>query len=151
MQAHHLAQINIARLRAPQGDPGNAFFFDNLDKVNAIADRSPGFVWRLQDESGDATSIDAFDDPRIIVNMSLWESIETLRAFAFNTIHKKIFERRAEFFEPRLSPHAVLWWVRKGETPTLEDAKNRLELLAENGPSPRAFTFAQNFPPADAR
>ena len=147
MTEHHLAQVNIARLRAPQGDPGNAFFFDNLERVNAIADRSPGFVWRLQDESGDATNIDAFDDPMLIVNLSLWENVDALRAFAFNTIHKKIFERRAEFFEPITHPHAALWWVAKGEIPTTEDAKQRLAHLEANGPTPFAFTFAQQFAP----
>jgi len=147
MTEFHLAQINIARLKAPQGDPGNAFFFDNLDRINAVADRSAGFVWRLQDESGAATGINAFNDPLLIINMSVWESIEALKAFAFDTVHRKIFERRAEFFAPLDGPHAALWWVKAGDTPTVEDAKAKLELLEQNGPTSTAFTFAARFDP----
>ncbi len=147
MTEHHLAQINIARLKAPEGDPGNAFFFDNLNRINAIADRSAGFVWRLQDDIGDATRINAFNDPLLIINMSVWESIEALKAFAFDTVHRKIFERRAEFFAPLDGPHAALWWIKAGDTPTVENAKTKLELLERNGPIPDAFTFADRFDP----
>ena len=147
MTGHHLAQINIAKLKALEGDPSNAFFFDNLVRVNTLAEQSEGFVWRLQDEAGDATSISAFDDPMLLINISVWESVEALKKFAFNTIHKKIFERREEFFEPLGRPHATMWWIPKGNLPSFEEAKEKLELLEKEGPTPAAFTFAEAFPP----
>lgn len=147
MAKFQLAQINIARLLYPEGDSRVAFFFDNLERINTLAERSPGFVWRLKDESGDATSINAFDDPMLIVNMSVWESIEALHDFAFNTIHRKIFERRTEFFTSLDGPHAALWWVKVGAYPTTEDAKKKLEHIEAHGPTQKAFTFAKRFSP----
>ncbi|MBT8471552.1 MAG: DUF3291 domain-containing protein [Marinicaulis sp.] len=147
MPAYQLAQINIARLKAPEGDPSNAVFFDNLDRINELAEASPGFVWRLKDESGNATGISAFDDPLVIVNMSVWDSVADLKAFAFNSAHVEIFKRRAEFFEPMEAPHAVLWWVAAGHYPSLDEAKAKLEHLANLGPRPGAFTFAKPFDP----
>ena len=147
MPAFHLAQINIARLKAPEGDPSNAFFFDNLDRINALAEAAPGFVWRLKDESGNAASIAAFDDPLVIVNMSVWESLAQLKAFAFQSAHVEIFKRRAEFFAPMETPHAVLWWVAAGCRPGLDEARAKLDQLANSGPGPEAFTFAKPFDP----
>ena len=144
---HHLAQLNIGRTRAPVDAPLLADFAAALDPVNAIADAAPGFVWRLQDESGDATSIRAYEDELMIVNMSVWESIEALRAFAYAAPeHKAVLRRRREWFE-RMDLYLVLWWVPAGQIPTVAEARERLDLLGERGPTPSAFTFRESFPP----
>jgi len=145
MATQHLAQLNIARLRAPLESPQLAAFVGALEPVNAMADAAPGFVWRLQTEQGDATSIRAFDDDMLLVNMSVWDSIEALQEFVYrNPGHRDIFRRRNEFFD-RAEPYLVLWWIPAGTIPTVDDAKERLELLRSTGPSPRAFTFRMPF------
>jgi Domain of unknown function (DUF3291) len=145
----HLAQLNVARLRAPEGDPQVADFFDNLLRINQLGDDSPGFVWRLQDDSGvGATDIKAWEDPLMILNLTVWESVEALKAYAYRTEHVDFFKRRLEFFEPHDGPHLALWWIREGEIPTVEDAIARLEHLAEHGPSARVFTFSSVIEPA---
>src|SRR5262245_45437647 len=106
----HLAQLNIARLRYPGDDPRVADFMDNLDRVNALAERSEGFVWRLKDEAGNATEIQAFDDDMIIVNMSVWRDAESLEHFVWNTVHKQFYRRRAEWFSLMDKQHLVMWW-----------------------------------------
>jgi heme-degrading monooxygenase HmoA len=116
-----------------------ADFMDNLDRVNAIADRSPGFVWRLQDEGGNATRIAFSDDAQMIVNMSVWESPEALEDFTWNTLHKQFYARRAEWFQLMKSHHMVMWWVSAGHTPTLAEAAERLEYLDTHGSTDRAF------------
>jgi hypothetical protein len=145
----HLAQLNVARLVAPEGDPRVAPFFENLLRINQLGDDSPGFVWRLQDDSGlGATDIKAWDDPLMILNLTVWESVEALRAYAYRTEHVDFLKRRLEFFEPHAGPHLALWWIPEGEIPAVEDAIARIEHLAANGPSEKAFTFARIFPPA---
>jgi hypothetical protein len=146
----HLVQLNVATLVAPQGDPRVAPFFDNLDRINRLGDSSPGFVWRLQDDSdaGGATDLKFFDDPLRIVNLTVWESVEALRAFTYRTEHVEFLRRRREFFLPAEGPHLVLWWVPDRHIPTVAEAMERLELLAAGGPSDKAFTFATVFPPA---
>ena len=146
----HLAQLNIGRMVAPIDAPEVAEFVANLEPINALADRSPGFVWRLQTDAGNATSIHAFDDERLLLNMSVWESIETLRAFAYTSAHTGVLRRRAEWFERLAEAHLVLWWVPAGHIPTVEEAVDRLEQLRRDGPSPAAFTFRTPFEP-DAR
>jgi hypothetical protein len=142
---YELAQLNIARMLSPLDDPRMADFVAGLDPVNAAAEAAPGFVWRLQTEDGDATSIRAFDDDMLLVNMSVWESIKALQEFVYrNTGHRDIFRRRNEFFE-RDEPYLVLWWIPAGTIPTIDEAKERLELLSTEGPSPRAFTFRSPF------
>ena len=142
----HIAQINIARMLAPLDDPSMAVFVEQLAEVNALADESPGFVWRLADESGGAaTDIRAFDDDRILVNMSVWESIEALHEFSYRGHHAGVLRDRGKWFEPR-SSRLVLWWVAAGALPSVEDAKRKLELLEANGPTPDAFTFKEQFP-----
>lgn len=139
--AFQLAQLNVGRTREPQDSELLAGFVAALDPVNAAADEAPGFVWRLQDESGDATSIRAFEDELMIVNMSVWESIEALRAFVYSSpLHKSVLRRRREWFE-RMELYLVLWWVERGHIPSVEEAKERLEVLGDQGPGPRAFTF----------
>lgn len=135
----HLAQLNVGTMLYPQDDPRMAGFMDNLDRVNAIADRSPGFVWRLQDESGNATSIQAFEDPELLVNLSVWETPEALQQFVWQTVHKQFYARRAEWFEVMDKMDFVMWWVEPGAVPTTREARERLEHLWANGPSDYAF------------
>jgi hypothetical protein len=144
---HHIAQLNIAHAKAPLDDPLLADFMAQLDAVNAMAEASPGFVWRLKTDSGNATDLRAYDDPRMIVNMSVWESIDALFAFTYKTAHTKVMNRRKEWFEPLPGPHLVLWWVAAGALPTIAEAQARLDYLAEHGPSATAFTFKVRFPP----
>jgi heme-degrading monooxygenase HmoA len=151
MAAHHLAQVNIATLRAPLDGPELAGFVAQLEPINALADRSPGFVWRLQTEDGDATAIRPFDDDRVMVNLSVWESFETLRAFVYSTRHLEVMRHRRAWFSRMADPYLALWWVPAGTIPTVAEAKRRLELLARSGPTPAAFTFRDPFPePAGA-
>ncbi len=144
---HHLAQLNITRMRAPLDDPLMERFVAWLEPINALADESPGFIWRLQDDEGNATSIRAFEDDRILVNMSVWESLDAFRAFVFRSDHARVMSERAQWFEPPDAPTTVLWWVPEGYTPTVDEGKKRLDLLREEGPSENAFRFSQSFPP----
>lgn len=146
----HLAQINLARMRAPLDDPLMAEFSAALAEVNALAESSPGFVWRLKEASGDATSIQAFADPRILVNMSVWTDVESLQKYAYRSLHGRFFARRQNWFEKPTEAHLALWWIPAGHIPTLAEAKERLLTLGRNGPSVAAFTFREEFPaPAD--
>lgn len=149
MPQHHLAQLNIARMKFPIESPGMKDFVDNLDTVNGLADRAPGFVWRLQTEEGNATDIDFFG-PDTLVNMSVWKDVESLHHFVYRTAHAGIMSRRKEWFEKMNESYTVLWWIPKGRSPTLEEAREKLDLLRANGPGPAAFTFKKAFPPPDA-
>ena len=144
---YHVAQLNLARLRAPLESPGLAAFVAALDPINALAEQSPGYVWRLQTEEGNATSIHVFDDEMIILNMSVWESVEALSEFTYRSDHRHIMARRREFFERPSDLYLVLWWIPAGTVPTPQDGVARLELLRRTGPSPDAFTFKSPFPP----
>lgn len=143
----HVAELNIGRTVAPLDDPALADFVDNLDHINGLGDASPGFVWRLQDEFGAATTIRAFEDPLMIVNLTVWETIESLRAFAYRSDHVDYLRRRREWFEPLDGPSLVLWWVPAGHRPTIVEARDRLDRLAADGPTPAAFTLKVTFPP----
>ena len=143
--AFHIAQLNIGRARGAIDGPVMAEFMALLDPVNDLADASPGFVWRLQTEEGNATALRPYEDERMIVNMSVWESIEDLVAFVYRSSHVDVMRRRREWFEP-MKPYMVLWWVPEGETPAVEEAKERLEHLRDHGPTPFAFTFNERFP-----
>ena len=145
MTALHIAQLNIGRARGPVDGPIMAEFMALLDPVNAVADASPGFVWRLQTEEGNATALRPYEDERMIVNMSVWESIEDLAAFVYRSGHVDVMRRRREWFEP-MKPYMVLWWVPAGHVPTVEEAKDRLAHLRDHGPTPFAFTFKACFP-----
>jgi hypothetical protein len=145
MTAFHIAQLNIGRARGVLDGPVMAEFMALLDPVNAVADASPGFVWRLQTEEGNATALRPYEDDRMIVNMSVWESIEDLAAFVYRSGHVDVMRRRREWFE-LMKPYMVLWWVPQGEIPTVEEAKDRLEHLRDHGPTPFAFTFKARFP-----
>jgi heme-degrading monooxygenase HmoA len=148
MAGYHVAQCNIARVRAPLDSPLLAEFVAALEPINQLADQAPGFVWRLQTEDGDATAIRPFDDDRIMVNLSVWESIEALSAFTYSTTHRDVMRRRRQWFEKVDDAYLVLWWVPSGTVPTISDAKARLEHLRRHGPSAEAFTFRSPFPPA---
>jgi len=139
----HLAQLNIARLKAPLTDPRVAEFVDNLALVNGIAERSPGFVWSLKDENGVATSFAVSDDPLVIPNLSVWESAADLEHFVFNTLHRRFYQKRAAWFEVMDEPYLVFWRIPAGETPTLEDALARLARYRREGASADAFGWEE--------
>jgi len=144
--AFHLAQFNVARLRAPLTDPSVAEFVDGLEIINTLADSAPGFVWRLAEgPDGDATAVRPLGED-IIVTLSVWDSIESLRAFSYQSAHLDYLRRRRDWFLPHDRPASlVLWWIPAGHVPTVEEACERLDLVAA-GPSPEAFTFRQTFP-----
>ena len=141
---YHLAQVNIARFRLPPDNPVNADFVNNLDRVNALAEASEGFVWRMVgDGSDNALDVQAFDDPNMVVNLSVWEDIASLSAFVYrNKTHRSIMRRRSEWFE-HMDMYLALWWVPVGHVPTTQEAKARLAHLEQHGPTPYAFTFKQ--------
>ena len=147
---YHLAQLNIARIRAPLDTPIMADFVAQLDEINALADGSPGFVWRLQSDDGNATSLRPFDDEYIIVNMSVWLSIEHLHAYVYKSAHTAAMRRRREWFEHFDGAYVALWWVEAGHLPTVGEAKERLMHLEAHGPTADAFTFKQPFAPPAA-
>jgi len=135
-------------MRAPLDDPAMAGFAERLEPLNALADTSPGFVWRLQTEEGDATEIDVFGDELVLFNMSVWESVEALESYVYKSQHVKAVQKRSEWFErPKKSP-LVLWWIEAGMLPTIEEGKARLENLWADGPTAEAFTFRHRFDPA---
>lgn len=144
---YHLAQVNIGRIIAPLDDPLLAGFVARLDEINALADRSPGFVWRLQTEAGNATDLRPYEDERILVNMSVWESFEHLKDYVYRSAHAQVMRQRRQWFEKFEGLYLALWWVKAGHLPTVPEAKQRLEYLAEHGESAYAFTFSQPFPP----
>ncbi|MBV9539667.1 MAG: DUF3291 domain-containing protein [Alphaproteobacteria bacterium] len=139
----HLAQVNIGRVLGEPDDPRMADFYGNLARVNALAERMPGFVWRLKDETGDsAMALHWPGDPTMNVNMSVWETAEDLGKFVFQTVHRNIYARKHDFFEMPKENTVALWWVEPGHIPTLDEAKERLEHLNVYGPSDFAFGWA---------
>lgn len=145
MSAFEIAQLNIARLSAPIDSPQLADFVANLDRVNALADAAPGFVWRLQTEDGDATAIRHFGDD-YIVNMSVWRDVQALHDYVYRSAHTQVMRRRKEWFERMREAYMVMWWVPAGHRPSLEEADDRLRRLREHGPTEYAFTFKKAFP-----
>ncbi len=141
----HLAQLNIAKAKYSLESPEIKEFVDNLVPVNNTAESSNGFIWRLKDESGDATNIQAFSDPNIIVNMSVWDSVDALKNFMFRTHHRDFLRRKTEWFDNIAEDSYVLWWVPVGHIPSMEEAVEKLVILRENGDTPAAFTFKSNF------
>ncbi|BDC50676.1 hypothetical protein F183_A29920 [Bryobacterales bacterium F-183] len=146
MGSHHLAQINIGRLLAPVDHPSIAEFTNNLDEINALAEGSKGFVWRLKSDAGNATDIAYNDDPLTIVNMSVWESIEDLHAYVYQTRHIEFFKKRANWFEKSAEATYALWWVPAGHVPTVTEGRERLEHYRQHGATEHAFWFSQRFP-----
>lgn len=144
--AYHVAQINVSRPVEPLDSPRLADFVAGLDPVNALADDAPGFVWRLQTEDGNATAVRVFDDDMLIVNMSVWESVEALGEFVYRSAHTDVMRRRREWFVPMRESMTALWWVPAGTVPTVADGERRLRHLRAHGPTPAAFTFRAPFP-----
>jgi hypothetical protein len=142
----HLAQINIGRLIAPLDDPKIAGFLAQLDGINALAEQSPGFVWRLQSNSGNATDIVYNDDPFVIVNISVWESLEALRDFTYRSRHVEVLKDRTQWFEKAGKPHYCLWWVPSGHIPNVAEGRERLTQYQELGPTADSFWFSRPFP-----
>ena len=141
----HLAQLNIAKAKYDIDAPEIKEFVDNLEPINYIAESSDGFIWRLKDEGGDATNIQAFDDPNMLVNMSVWESVDTLKNFMFRTHHRDFLRRKKEWFHSLSEDSYVLWWIPIGHTPTIEEAIEKLTFLRKYGDTPQAFSFKSNF------
>lgn len=147
-----LAQVNIGRLRAPVDSPQIAGFMAALDPVNALADVAPGFIWRLQTEDGNATAVRAFEwdqagSAGVIMNMSVWESVEALAAFVYSQQHRQVLRRRREWFERMEEAYLALWWIPRGQVPTTEDAEDRIRHLRAHGPTAQAFTLRVHFLP----
>lgn len=149
MQTYHLAQVNIARMRGALSSSVMAGFVARLDELNALADRSPGFVWRLQTDGGNATYLQPYDDNRIIINLSVWESVEALRQYVYRSAHRDALRQRAEWFEHVESAYIALWWIPAGHAPSVDEAKRRLEHLQTHGPSQFAFGFKSIVAPDD--
>ncbi|MDG5808098.1 DUF3291 domain-containing protein [Streptomyces ossamyceticus] len=148
--AYELAQVNIARLKAPLDSPLLKDFVDALDPVNAVADAAPGFVWRLQSESGNATDVPVLGDAWLIVNLTSWQDIAALTAFMYQGRHRELLSRRREWFERPTEAVTALWWVPVGHRPSVAEAEERLLHLRAHGPTPYAFTLRTTFPAGPA-
>lgn len=144
---YQLAASNVARMLGELESDVMSGFVARLEPLNALADTSPGFVWRYQTEDGDATEVRVFDDELILFNLSVWESIEALENYVYRSNHLEALQNRADWFERPVRPPLVLWWLAAGHIPSVEEAKERFDLLWRDGPSPAAFTFKERFPP----
>ena len=145
MTQYHLAQINIAKAVADLDSPVMADFASRLNEINALAESAKGFVWRLRSDAGDATSIRAFDDPRVYINMSVWETPEDLKNFVYRTAHVELIRDREAWFSRLSEQHQAAWWMPAGSHPSAEEGRERLLRLRQQGPSPDAFTLARPF------
>ncbi|WP_299531790.1 DUF3291 domain-containing protein [uncultured Streptomyces sp.] len=152
MNAFHLAQVNVGRLLAPLDSPLVADFVAQLPEINALADAAPGFVWRMVDGGGaDSTGLrPERDDDLMLINCSVWESVEALRDYTYRSEHLKVLARRREWFERLADYHHALWWVPAGHLPTVEEAMDRVALIRQVGEGPEAFTFRAPHPPPAA-
>jgi hypothetical protein len=149
MAHYELAQLNIAVMKEPLESPSMADFVANLDRINALAEQSPGFVWRLQTDEGEPTALRPLGD-NTLVNISVWRDVESLNDYVYKSAHVEIMRRRKEWFERMSEAYVVLWWVPVGQRPTIAEATLKLNQLREHGPSAVAFTFRQPFPPPEA-
>ncbi len=151
MTDYHLAQLNTGRIAAPLDSPQMHGFMSRLDEINALAEQSPGFIWRYQTEDGNATALRPFpDDDRQLVNFSVWTDAESLHTYVYRTMHVEVMKGRRQWFEPMAEAFTVLWWVPAGHRPTVQEAIERLMLLRRLGPTAEAFTFQHRFPPPGA-
>jgi hypothetical protein len=146
--AFELAQINIGRLKAPLDAPETRGFVNSLEQINALAEQQTGFVWRLVGEGDDATDIQAFDDPMMLLNMSVWADLDGLAAFVYRTAHRDVMRQRAAWFH-KIEVYLALWWIPAGYRPTPAEGRARVEALARLGPTPEAFSFRKPFSPPD--
>lgn len=145
MSNYELAQLNIALMKAPIDSPLLADFVANLDRINALAEAAPGFIWRLQTAEGDATTLRPMGDD-VLINISVWTDVAALRDYAYGAGHVEIMRRRKEWFDKMREAHLVLWWVPTGHRPTEAEAIARLECLRRDGPNAAAFTIRDTFP-----
>ena len=149
MTEFDIAQLNVARALGPMDGPVMEGFMRRLDEVNALAEGSEGFVWRLKGDNNNNTELKVTDDPLFIINFSVWRSVDDLWAFTYSSSHKELFKQRFDWFERRPTASLVMWWVPRGTIPSVPEALGRLQRLAADGPTPEAFTFKQRFPPPD--
>jgi hypothetical protein len=153
MSGWQLAQVNIGRLQEPLDHPQLAAFVEALDPVNAAAERAPGFVWRLQTDDGNATSVQAFTwdaGAGMIINMSVWTDVEHLTAFVLGDLHRAILRQRRQFFQKMAEAYLACWWAPEGHRPGTQEAEERVRYLRAHGPTPFSFTLRHHFPPPDA-
>ena len=146
MKKYQLAQVNVAKGIANTDSEIMIGFVTRLDEINALADHSAGFIWRLQSEDGDATSIDVFDDDMMLINMSVWDGIDSLKTFVYRTVHVELIRDREAWFSKLGVAHQALWWIPAGHIPSEEEAKEKLEQIRQNGPGQEAFTFGKPYP-----
>lgn len=149
MSAYQLAQLNIATMKEPLESPSMVDFVANLERINALAEASPGYIWRLQDEAGDATALRPFGD-EVLVNLSVWRDVPTLSDYVYKSAHTEMLKRRREWFSKVSAAHMVLWWLPAGHCPSIQEAAERLALLREHGASAQAFSFRHAFAAPDA-
>jgi Domain of unknown function (DUF3291) len=150
VSVYELAQLNIGIIKGPMDSPVMADFAANLERINALAERSPGHVWRFQTEEGDATAIRPFEDENMLINMSVWRDVQSLNTYVYSSAHMELMRRRREWFERMHEAFLVLWWVPKDQRPSVVEALAKLEILRAKGPTAEAFTFRQAFAPPDA-
>jgi hypothetical protein len=150
MAGYRIAQVNIARMKGRLDHPIMAGFVRRLNEINVLADKSPGFVWRLQTPGGSATYLRPYGDDRILFNMSVWENVESLKHYVYRTAHAELLRQRHEWFEKVSAVYTALWWVPAGHIPGVDEAKKRLAHLEAHGPTQFAFTFKSLYPPDDA-
>ena len=147
---YHLAELNVGRLLAPTEDPRVAEFMENLDRVNGLGKRMPGFVWMMEGSGAPGTGNtenSIGDDPQFVANLTVWDSVQSLEKFVWGTIHKQFYDRRKEWFEIFGDQHFVMWWVPEGHRPTPAEGIARLEHLRAHGSSHHAFSFRDNYEP----
>lgn len=146
MKKYQLAEINVARMKGVNiDDPVMKEFVDNLDRVNTLAENSEGFVWRLKDDNNNATSLNPYDDEQVIINISVWESVETLEQYVFKTFHSEFLKRRKEWFYKYGQVHTAMWWIEAGKYPTVGEAVKKLAALQKNGATQEVFNFKDRF------
>ncbi len=150
MSRYQLAQVNVGVIKGPMDSAVMADFAANLDRINALADSFAGFVWRLQTEEGDATSIRPFENENLLINMSVWRDVASLNQYVYSSAHVELMRRRREWFERMDVAYLALWWIPAGHRPTIAEAIAKLEMLRAQGPTAEAFTFRKAFPPPDA-
>ena len=144
-----LAEANLAWMRYPLDDPRMADMRDEIDRINALGDNSPGFIWRFRTAEGDATDVRVLDDPRVLFNLSIWRSVDDLRHYVYRTEHAAFLRRRRDWFVRPPKPPLAMWWVPAGTRPTVDEAMQRLERLWREGPSSQAFPLTHPFGPND--